>query len=97
MTAYVAYAPGMYVLSSTILCLIYSCIECTKDKGKLDTSSQFMLLSWCIISLFVASAVAGVSGQMMAGTTNILYLLLVTLLACATLSVSSLMIYWVLN
>jgi len=90
----VAYAAPMYVGISVILCLSYSCIECTKDKGKLDTSSKSILFTWCIISTIIASVVAGVSGEMMTGMTNITHLLIAVLLACVTLSVSSSMIYW---
>jgi hypothetical protein len=90
----VAYAAPMYVGLSTILCLSYSCIECTKDKGKIDTTTKSMLFAWCLVSLIVASVVAGASGEMMAGMTNMTHLLIAALLACVTLSVSCSMIYW---
>lgn len=90
----VAYAAPMYVALSTILCLSYSCIECTKDKGKLDTTTKSLLLAWCIVVLIVASVVAGVSGEMMTGMTNMTHLLIAAVLACVTLSLSSSIIYW---
>lgn len=90
----VAYAAPMYVGLSTILCLSYSCIECTKDKGKLDSTTKSLLLAWCIVVLIVASVVAGVSGEMMTGMTNMTHLLIAAVLACVTLSVSSSIIYW---
>lgn len=90
----VAYAAPMYVGISTILCLSYSCIECTKDKGKLDDTTKSMLCAWCIVVLIVASVVAGASGEMMVGMTNMTHLLIAAVLACVTLSVSSSIIYW---
>lgn len=90
----IAYAAPMYVGLSTILCLSYSCIECTKDKGKLDSTSKSILSIWCIVVLIVASVVAGASGQMMSGMTNMTHLLIAVVLACVTLSVSCSMIYW---
>lgn len=90
----VAYAAPMYVGLSTILCLSYSCIECTKDKGKLDSTTKSMLLAWCIVVLIVASVVAGVSGEIMTGLTNMTHLLIAAFLACVTLSMSSSIIYW---
>jgi hypothetical protein len=90
----VAYAAPMYVGLSTILCLSYSCIEFTKDKGKIDNSAKSILLTWCVVVLFVASIIGAVSGQMMAGMTNATHLLIAVILACVTLSVSSSIIYW---
>ena len=90
----IAYAAPMYVGLSIILCLSYSCIECTKDKGKLDSTTKSILLAWCIVVLIVASIVAGASGEMMTGMTNITHLLIAVVLACVTLSVSSSIIYW---
>ena len=90
----VAYAAPMYVGISTILCCIYSCIESTKQKGKLKDSDKSILSVWCIVSVIIASIVMGVSGEMMVDRTNVLHLLIATLLACITLSISSSMIYW---
>ena len=90
----VAYAAPMYVGISTLLCCCYSCIESTKHKGKLKDSDKSILLTWCIVSVIVASVVMGASGEMMTGNTNILHILIAALLACITLSISSLMIYW---
>lgn len=90
----VAYAAPMYVGLSTILCLSYCCIEFTKDKGKLDNSTKSILSTWCVIVLFIASIIGAVSGEMMTGMTNISHLLIALILACVTLSVSSLIIYW---
>ncbi len=90
----VAYAAAMYVGISCILSLCYSCIECTKDKGKLETSTKSILFGWCIVSTIIASVIAGASGEMMAGMTNVTHLLIAVILACVTLSISSSMIYW---
>lgn len=90
----VAYAAPMYVGISTLLCCCYSCIESTKQKGKLKDSDKSILSVWCIVSIIVASVVMGASGEMMAGMTNITHLLIAVLLACITLSISSSMIYW---
>ena len=90
----VAYAVPMYLGISTMLCLSYSCIECTKDKGKLDNSAKFILSAWCIVVFIVASVIASVSGEMMSGISNASHLLIAGILACVTLSVSSSMIYW---
>jgi len=90
----VAYAAPMYVGISTLLCCCYSCIESTKHKGKLNNSDKSILLTWCIVSVIVASIVMGASGEMLAGMTNITHLLIAALLVCVTLSISSSMIYW---
>lgn len=90
----VVYATPIYVGLSTILCLSYCCIECTKDKGKLDNTTKTMLSIWCSVVLIVASIVAGVSGQIMAGIPNITYILIAAILACVTLSISSSIIYF---
>jgi hypothetical protein len=90
----VAYAAPMYVGISTLLCCCYSCIESTKQKGKLNDSDKSILSVWCVVSIIVASVVMGASGEMMAGMTNITHLLIAFLLACVTLSISSSMIYW---
>jgi len=93
MSAY-AYATPMYVGISTLLCCSYCCIESTKHKGKLKDSDKSLLLSWCVVSIAVASVIMGVSGEMMAGMTNMTHLLVAVLLACITLGTSSSMIYW---
>ncbi len=90
----VVYAAPMYVGISCLMCLCYSCIECTKDKGRITTVNSSLLLGWCIVSTIVASVIAGASGEMMTGMTNASHLLIAALLACVTLSVSSAMIYW---
>jgi hypothetical protein len=90
----IAYAAPMYVGLATLLCSCYSCIECTKDKGRLDTSTKSILSAWCIIVLIISSFIAGVSGQIMIGSTNITHILIVMILVCITLSLSSSMIYW---
>lgn len=90
----VAYAVPAYVLLSTMLCLSYSCIECTKHKGKFDTSSQSMLSTWCIVSLIVASIIGAVSGEMLSGNSNTTHILLVSILAFVTLIISCSMVYW---
>jgi len=88
----VVYAAPMYVGISCILCLSYSCIESVKNK--LDTSVKLLLSGWCILSTIVACVIAGASGEMMAGMTNVTHLLIAVILACVTLSISSSMVYW---
>lgn len=90
----VLYATPAYVGISMIMCLSYSCIECTKDKGSLTNTNKSLLIGWVITSLIIASTIAGVTGEMMIGMTNITHLIIVGILVCATLSISSLMIYW---
>lgn len=90
----VVYTAPAYVGISCLLCLSYSCIECTKEKGNLSTSNKLLLFGWCILSTIIASVIAGASGEMMAGMTNMTHLLIAALLACVTLSISSSMIYW---
>ncbi len=88
------YAVPVYVGLSCILSLSYSCMECVKQKGKLDTADNSILCTWVIISGIVASVIAGVVGEMMVGMTNYMHLLIALILACVTLSISSSMIYW---
>lgn len=90
----VAYAAPAYIGLTTLLCLSYSSIECTKDKGNLDTPTKSLLCTWCIVSLVMASFIGVVSGQMMAGMTNMTHLLIVALFACVTIGISCLMIVW---
>ena len=90
----VAYAAPMYVGLTTILCLSYSCVECTKHKGKLDSSVKSILSTWCVIVLIVASVVGAVSGEIMVGMMDTTHLLIAAILACITISISSSMIYY---
>lgn len=90
----VAYVAPMYVGISCMMCLSYSCIEYTKNKGKLDTSSKSILFGWCILSTIIAFIVAGATGEMMSGMSNVTHILIAAILACVTLSISSSMIYW---
>ena len=90
----VAYAAPMYVGISLMLCSSYCCIEFTKDKGKLVNSTKLILCGWCLVSIIIASVIAGASGEVMSGMTNVSHLLIAALLACVTLSVSSSLIYW---
>lgn len=90
----VAYATPIYVVTSTVLCLIYSCITCVKDKGKLQTSDKAILFGWCLISTIIASFVACISGEIMTRTIAVSHLLIVLLIVCVSLSVSSSLIYW---
>lgn len=88
------YAVPLYVGLSCVLSLSYSCIECVKDKGKLDTATYSILFTWTVVSAIVASVIAGVVANVMVGITNYMHLLMALILACVTLSISSLMIYW---
>ena len=90
----VAYAAPMYVGISVMLCLSYGCIEFTKEKGKLDTSNKLILFGWCIVSIIIASIIAGASSEIMVGMPNIAHLLIAALLAIVTLFIYSIMIYW---
>lgn len=89
----VAYAAPMYLGISTLLCCSYSCIEFTKNKGKLKDSDKSILSVWCVVSIIVACVVMGVSGEIMNRMTNITHLLVAVLLVCITFSISSYMIY----
>jgi hypothetical protein len=88
------YAVPVYVGLSCLLSLSYSCIECVKEKGKLDTATNSILCTWVIVSAIVASVIAGVVGEMMIGMTNYMHLLIALVLACVTLSISSSLIHW---
>lgn len=88
------YAIPVYVGLSCIMSLSYSCIECIKEKGKLETATYSILFTWIIVSLIVASVISGVVGEMMVGMTNYIHLLIALILACVTLSISSLILYW---
>jgi hypothetical protein len=88
------YAVPVYVGLSCILSLSYSCMECVKEKGNLDTATNSILCAWVIISAIVASVIAGVVGEMMIGLTNTMHILIALILACVTLSISSCMIYY---
>lgn len=88
------YAAPMYLVISSTLCVIYGMIEFGKDKGNLNTQDKLILSAWCIISLIVSSVIAGISGEMMEKSLNPMYILLTLILVCATLSVSSSLIYW---
>lgn len=88
------YAAPIYVGISALLCLSYSCIECTKDNGNLDNSSKTILSVWSISSLIVASIVAAVSSEMMIGSASSFNISIMIILICLTLSISCSMIYW---
>jgi len=88
------YAAPVYIGLSCVLSLLYSCIECTKDKGKFDTATKSIFCTWVIVSAIVASVVAAVSGEMAIGMINYMHLLIALILACVTLSISSSVIYW---
>lgn len=88
------YAVPMYVGLSCLLSLSYSCMECVKGKGKLDTATYSILSTWITVLLIVTSLIMGVVGEITIGATNYLHLLIVLILACATLSISGAIIYW---
>lgn len=90
----VVYAAPMYVVISTLLCSSYFFIEFSKNRGNYSNTEKFILSAWCVVSLIVASFIMGVSSEMMYGMANVTHLLIVILIACITLSVSSGMIYW---
>lgn len=90
----VAYAVPAYVGLAILLCSIYSCIECTNNKGKFDNSVKSILLLWSCVVIIVTSVLTGAVGEMMAGMTNMTHLLIALCLVCVSLSVSSSMIYW---
>lgn len=88
------YAVPVYVGLSCVLSLLYSCIECVKEKGSLGNATHSILLSWCIVSTIVASVIAGVTGEMTMGVAPVTHILIALILACVTLSISSSIIYW---
>ena len=88
------YAVPVYVGLSCLLSLSYSCMECVKEKGNLDTAIHSILSTWVIVSAIVASVIAGVVGEMTIGMTNYMHLLIALILACVTLIISSSLIYW---
>ena len=88
------YAVPVYFGLSCLLSLSHSCIECVKEKGKLETATKSILCTWVIVIVIVASVIAGVVGEMMIGMTNYMHLLVALVLACVTLSISSSILYW---
>jgi hypothetical protein len=88
------YAAPVYVGLSCLLSLSYSCMECARNKGKIDNTTKSLLCGWVIVSGIVASVVAGVAGEMMVGLTNVTHILVALILVCVTLSISSSIIYW---
>lgn len=88
------YAVPLYVGLSCLMSMIYSCMECVKDKGKLDTATNSILSAWFVVTMVVASVIAGVVGEMMSGMMNSVHLLIALILACVTLSISGSIIYW---
>ena len=88
------YAAPFYVGLSCLLSLSYSCIECVKEKGNFDIATCSIFSTWVIITLIVASVIAGVAGEMMIGMTNYMHLLIALVLSCVTLSISSSIIHW---
>lgn len=89
----VAYAAPMYVGLSTILCSVYSGIECTKNKGKLDSAAKSFLCLWCVGTLLLASAIFSASSEIMSGSGSMTYLMVTIFFACIMLSFSGFMIY----
>lgn len=88
------YTAPLYMGISCLLSLSYGSIEYVKDKGNLNFSSKSILFCWCILSIIVTSIIAGATGEMMSGKTNITHLLIASILACVTLIISSCMVYW---
>ena len=88
------YAIPVYVGLSCVLSLSYSCIECAKDNGKLDTATNLILCAWVIVSAVVASVISGVTAEIMTKQINYMHILIALILACVTLSISSSIIYW---
>jgi hypothetical protein len=87
-------AAPMYVGISLILCSSYSCIECTKNKGKFDSTTKSMIFSWFIITFIVGFIISGASFEMMSGMVNTTHLLVAGMMACVTLIISCGMVYW---
>ena len=88
------YAAPVYIGLSCLLSLSYSCMECAKNKNKIDDFTKSVLCCWVIVSAVVASVIAGVSGEVMVGQIDMTHVFVALILACVTLSASSLMIYW---
>ena len=88
------YATPIYLAISSLLCLSYSCIECTKDKGDIDNATKAILSGWCVCSVIVASIITAVVGEMMVGMINYTHLILAFILALVTLCLSSSILYY---
>ena len=87
------YAAPVYAGLSCLLCLLYSCIECVKEKGSTPATTS-ILSTWSLVSIIVSCVITGVAGEMMIGMGNTTHILIALLLACITLSISSSFIYW---
>ena len=88
------YAIPAYVGLSCVLSLVYSSMECVKEKGKLDTATHSIMCAWIIVSAIVASIISGVVGEVMTKQINYIHIIIALVLACVTLSISSSIIYW---
>ena len=88
------YAAPLYVGLSCTLSLIYSCIECVKEKGTIDTATKSILSVWLLVSAIVASVIAGVTAEMTTGIATTTHIMIALILGCATLSISSAILYW---
>lgn len=86
------YAVPVYVGISTLLCSLYCCIE--SMKGKLDNTVKSILCSWCVMSIIITSIIGGIAGEMTMGIAPMSHVLIMMILFCVTLSISSSMIYW---
>ena len=83
-----AYAIPMYLGTSLTLCLSYSCIESTKQKGKLDGSDKSILSIWFLIALVVTSMIAGTTS----GMTSMTFISITMILAITTICISFCMV-----
>lgn len=88
------YAAPVYVGLSCLLSLIYSCMECIRDKGKFDNATKSILCAWVLITIFVGFIVGSVSGEVYIRNYNTTHIIIALILASVTLCVSSCVIYW---
>ena len=86
------YAIPVYVGISGILCSIYSLIECVKEQGQITLPTSSILLSWCIASCITVAGLTLVSGEMLTRQINPMHMIIVCILVCATLAISSCMV-----
>ena len=89
MSYYLAFG---YVGISCILSGIYALIEFIKEKGTFTTTTKTILISWVCFSLIMGSCITSVGVAVMSDTISPVYALIIGLIVCISLIISSFMV-----
>ena len=90
----VVYVAPAYIGLSILFCFIYSAIEYFKE-GSLNSANKTILSIWCVITLLIGFIIASETIGMTSGTFTSMSIFMATiLLACVTICISGIMIYW---